>query len=376
MDLEFQTILYDGSAFLESALPAIPKSTAVYRIFDLHGQLIVLNKTSNLSHRLERFFGPHSERVRDLDLRQITSRIEFVRTFSPFETAYALYLERRKHFPGTYRRMKTFRYFTLLKINRKQRFPRVYASRQIKAGVDYFGPFTTRGQFARMKTALERTFKLRPCQFNIRGNDPHPDCLYFQMHTCSRPCNGDIDRAGYLEDVLRAMAFLQGRDDAIRQPWVEEMTRLAADMKFEEAETIKKKVERLQRARQEQQSLKDAFSDLQSFNFVIVLPSDTSSQVKIVIVRGGAIVAFRTHETATLRETLQSELSHSFDNNLPAPNREWLYDEFCLVCTFMVKSLQSVQFIRYEGNAEDTAVAIEKRMKRTNARRPPSIRSE
>ena len=376
MDLEFQTILYDGSAFLESALPAIPKSTAVYRIFDLHDQLIVLNKTSNLSHRLERFFGPHSERVRDLDLRQITSRIEFVRTFSPFETAYALYLERRKHFPGTYRRMKTFRYFTLLKINRKQRFPLVYASRQIKAGVDYFGPFTTRGQFARMKTALERTFKLRPCQFNIRGNDPHPDCLYFQMHTCSRPCNGDIDRAGYLEDVLRAMAFLQGRDDAIRQPWVEEMTRLAADMKFEEAETIKKKVERLQRARQEQQSLKDAFSDLQSFNFVIVLPSDTSSQVKIVIVRGGAIVAFRTHETATLRETLQSELSHSFDSNLPAPNREWLYDEFCLVCTFMVKSLQSVQFIRYEGNAEDTAVAIEKRMKRTNARRPPSIRSE
>ena len=35
--------------------------------------------------------------------------------------------------------MPTFRLFTLMKINRKQRFPRIYASREIKAGVDYFG---------------------------------------------------------------------------------------------------------------------------------------------------------------------------------------------------------------------------------------------
>ena len=106
--------------------------------------------------------------------------------------------------------MRTFRLFTLMKMNRKQRFPRIYASKQIKSGVDYFGPFVTRGQFTRLKTALERTFKLRPCLYNIRGNDPHPDCLYFQMHTCSRPCNNDIDRGGYLADVDAAIAFIQG----------------------------------------------------------------------------------------------------------------------------------------------------------------------
>src|SRR5437773_1399899 len=67
--------------------------------------------------------------------------------------------------------------------------------------VDYFDPVISRGQFGRLKTTLKRTFKLQPCLYNIRGNDPHPDCLYFQMHTCSRPCNNDIDRRGYLEDV-------------------------------------------------------------------------------------------------------------------------------------------------------------------------------
>lgn len=360
MDLAFQTVHYDASTFLEDALRAFPKGTAVYKIFDLHGQLIVLNKTSNLSQRMARFFGEHSERVKDLDLRQITSRIDYVRTFSPFETTYALYLERRRHFPKTYRRMKTFRYFTLMKFNRKQRFPRVYASRQIKSGVDYFGPFLTRGQFARMKTAVERTFKLRPCQFNIRGNDPHPDCLYFQMSTCSRPCNNDIDRSGYLSDVGAAMAFVQGHDAAIEQPWISEMTGLAAETKFEEAEAIRKRLDRLRRARQE---TKDVFPAIGTFNYVIALPSETSAQLKIAIVRGGAIVAFRGFETATLRTTLAVELARCFDPETPPPDSNWLYDEFCLVSTFMVKSLLAVPLIPFTG-VEETITAVEKQIEK------------
>jgi excinuclease ABC subunit C len=357
MELEFQTIPYVESTFLGDSLPTFPKGTAVYKIFDLHGQLIVLNKTSNLAQRMERFFGPHSEQVKDLDLRQITSRIEYVRTFSPFETTLALYLERRRFFPKSYRKMKTFRYFTLMKINRKQRFPRVYASRQIKSGVDYFGPFVTRGQFVRMKTTLERTFKLRPCLFNIRGNDPHPDCLYFQMNTCSRPCNNDIDRKGYLSDVGAAMAFVRGDDAAIEQTWIAEMTRLAAETKFEEAEAIRKRLDRLHRARHE---TKDVFPAIGTFNYVIALPSSASSRLKVAIVRGGAIVAFRDFEVATIRTSLAEELTHCFDPNNPSPESSSLYDEFCLVCTFMVKSLLTVPLIPYTS-AEETAAEIEKR---------------
>jgi excinuclease UvrABC nuclease subunit len=367
MEVEFQAVSYVGSTFLEDALPAFPKGTAVYKIFDLHGQLIVLNRTSNMSQRMARFFGEHSERVKDLDLRQITSRIEYVRTFSPFETTFVLYLERRRYFPKTYRRMKTFRYFTLMKINQKQRFPRVYASRQIKSGVDYFGPFVTRGQFVRMKTTLVRTFKLRPCPFNIRGNDPHPDCLYFQMNTCSRPCNNDIDRSGYLSDVGAAMAFVQGHDAAIEQPWIAEMTNLAAETKFEEAEAIRKRLDRLRRARHE---TKDVFPAIATFNYVIALPSVTAAHLKIAIIRSGAIVAFRDFETATLRSTLAEELARCFDPKMaPSLENNSLYDEFCLVCTFMVKSLLAVPLIPYTG-VEETINAIEKqrREKRKNSK--------
>src|SRR5215467_11121350 len=243
MEFRFEMLEYDKT------FPSLLRYSGVYKIFDVRGKLIVLDKTSNLFERFERYYGERSERVRDLDLREITGRIEYIRTDSTFETLYVLYRERKNHFPKTYRKMRTFRLFTLMKINRKQRFPRLYAARQIKPGVDYFGPFISRGQFTKLKTTLERTFKLRPCLYNIRGNDPHPDCMYFQMHTCSRPCNNDIDRRGYLEDVQQAVDFVEGHDEATANRLTEKMNSLASETKFEEAELIRRRLDRIRRSR-------------------------------------------------------------------------------------------------------------------------------
>ena len=104
MDVSFTVVPYDSPDFLEHVLPAIPKGSAVYKIFDTRGQLIVLDKTGNLSQRLERFFGPRSEFVKDLDLRTITSRIEYRPHLFAVRNAYLLYLERRGCFPKTIER--------------------------------------------------------------------------------------------------------------------------------------------------------------------------------------------------------------------------------------------------------------------------------
>ena len=69
MEFTFTEVHYDAGAFLERDLPHIPKSSGVYKIFDTHGELIVLDKTSHLFQRLDRFFGERSEKLKDLDLR-------------------------------------------------------------------------------------------------------------------------------------------------------------------------------------------------------------------------------------------------------------------------------------------------------------------
>jgi len=359
LDFEFTSIPYSNATFLSETLPGVPKGSAVYRIFDTRGQLIVLDKTSNLFQKLERYFGERVERVKDLDLREITSRIEFHRTWSPFETAYVLYVQRRQYFPKTYRKMRTFRLFTLMKVNRKQRFPRIYASKQIKAGVEYFGPFVSRGQFTRLKTALERTFKLRPCMYNIRGNDPHPDCLYFQMHTCSRPCNNDIDRRDYLADVDAAIAFIQGRDEEVEAPLLARMNALAGEEKFEEAELVRRQLEKVQRARKD---VKEKLPSIWSFDYLVLLPSDSTSRTKVAFVRAGSIIAFEEFETASLADSLPAEVARRFSEPAGPINHDWQYDEFCLVANYLVHPLKSVELVRLEAGM-DLAGYLRKRQK-------------
>jgi len=357
VELEFTTINYDRSTFLTEALPAIPKGSAVYRIFDSRGQLIVLDRTSNLFQRLERYFGERSELLKDLDLREITGRIEFRRTWSPFETTYVLYVQRRHHFPKTYRKMRTFRLYNLMKVNRKQRFPRIYASKQIKTGVDYFGPFITRGQFTRLKTSLERTFKLRPCLYNIRGSDPHVDCLYFQMHTCSRPCNNDIDRSGYASDVEAAIEFIQGHDEGLQARLISRINELAREERFEEAEILHRQIEKIQRARKE---YKDRFPSVWGFDYLALLPSDSAARTKIAFVRSGSIVRFEEFQTAALLDVLPAEVEQAFTAPLPPINRAWQYDEFCLVASYVVRPLKTVELVKV-GDGVDLAEYLKKR---------------
>ncbi len=355
MEFRFETIEYDKS------FPVLPKHSGVYKIFDVRGKLIVLDKSSNLFDRFERYYGERSERVRDLDLREITGRIEYIRTDSSFETLYVLYRERKHHFPKTYRKMRTFRLFTLMKINPKQRFPRIYATRQIKFGVDYFGPFISRGQFTKLKTMLERTFKLRPCLYNIRGNDPHPDCLYFQMHTCSRPCNNDIDRRHYLEDTQDAIAFIEGRDEEIERRFVQRMNDLAAEMKFEEAEVVRRKQDKVHRARSE---CKDTFFSVWKFDYLVVLGSDSVSRCKIAFIREGRIIAFEHYEVETLHETLAADLQRIFSAPIDRESNDATYDEFCLVANFIIDPLQSVDLLPARDTTNLPALVLERLQQR------------
>jgi excinuclease ABC subunit C len=361
MDFQFQAV---------EDRRAVPKHSAVYKIFDTRGKLIVLDKTSNLFERLERYYGERTELVRDLDLRQITGRIEYIRTDSTFETLYVLYRERKNYFPKTYRKMRTFRLFNLMKINRKQRFPRIYASRQIKSGVDYFGPFVSRAQFTRLKTTLERTFKLRPCLYNIRGNDPHPDCMYFQMHTCSRPCNNDIDRRGYLDDVRQAMLFAEGRDAEIEDDLVQKINNLAAETNFEGAELVRRRLERIHRARQD---YKDTFFSVWGFDYIAVLASDSVARCKIAFIRQARVAGFEQYEVESLKETLAPDLHRFFDAPAERDSADTRYDEFCLVSNFIVDPLQSVDLLPVRDIDNLPAKVLERLQQRKRKRKPTHV---
>jgi excinuclease UvrABC nuclease subunit len=208
---------------------------------------------------------------------------------------------------------------------------------------------------------------LRPCLYNIRGNDPHPDCLYFQMHTCSRPCNNDIDRRHYLQDVQDAIAFAEGRDEDIESACVQQMNDLAAEMKFEEAEVIHRKLEKVHRARQE---YKDTFFSVWNFNYVVVLASDSVSRCKLAFIRHGRVVGFEEYAVETLHEMLPPDLHRYFDAPVERESGDSIYDEFCLVANFIVDPLQSVDLLPVR-NVESLPEQVRERLQQRKRKRKP-----
>ena len=350
---EFKTIPQEEVRSHGEALPSVPRRSGVFRIFDVQGKLILLEKTHNLAQRIGRFYSEARE-ARALDLRDITERVEFCRTDSPLETLYLLHSERRRWFPDTYRTMGTLPRYYLLKINRRQRFPRLYAARQIKRGVAYFGPFQRRKDLERFKAVVERTFRIRPCHYNIRGNDPYPDCLYFQMRTCSKPCNADIGRRAYLEDIDDAIRFVQGGETETLSRMLGRIEELAEETRFEEAERLRRKLDRIKRARKE---YREPYRDLWSFDFVAVMESGSVRTKKIALILEGHIVTFEEHKVVDIEETLtlMTRAHRSVKPRAVSPERH--YEEFCLVSSFLHRRLESVQLVPL-GDPAETAAEI------------------
>ena len=87
------------------------------------------------------------------------------------------------------------------------------------------------------------------------------------------------------------------------------MNDLAAEMKFEEAEVVHRKLDKVRRARKE---YKDTFFSIWKFDYIAVLASDSVSRCKIAFIRQGRVVGFDQYEVDALAEALPPDLERFF----------------------------------------------------------------
>jgi excinuclease UvrABC nuclease subunit len=186
------------------------------------------------------------------------------------------------------------------------------------------------------------------------------------MHTCSRPCNNDIDRRHYLDDVQDAIAFVEGREEEMQQVFVQKMNDLAAETKFEEAELLHRRLDKIQRARKE---YKDTFFSVWNFNYIALLASDSVSRCKIAFIRQGRIVAFEQYDVETLKDTLDADLRRLYSAPLEPQSGDATYDEFCLVANFIVDPLQSVDLLSVRDTETLPQQVVERLQQRKRRRK-------
>src|SRR5439155_2924382 len=139
-----------------------------------------------------------------------------------------------------------------------------------------------------------------------------------------------------------AIAFVEGHDEKVERALTQKMSDLAGEMKFEDAELIRRRLDKLHRARHE---YKDTFFSVWNFNYVAVLGSDSVSRCKIAFIRQGRVIAFEHYETEALKEALDRDLHRFFDSPAERDSSDATYDEFCLVSNFILDPLQSVDLL-------------------------------
>jgi excinuclease ABC subunit C len=238
---------------LAERIAAIGDSPGCYLYKDASGRVIYVGKAKSLRKRVASYFQRgFGHPARTLRLVQEVVDIETIATDSEVE---ALLLENsliKELQPRFNVKLKDGKSYPLLAVTREP-FPRVFITRDRDLPeTDYYGPFVSAIELNRAYHFLQRVFRFRVCDLDIREDDPvrrsFRPCLNFHIKRCSAPCTTRVGAAEYGEDIRAMRAFVTGRG---KQPVVEGLTarmkQASSELRFEDAARLRDQLQSIDR---------------------------------------------------------------------------------------------------------------------------------
>ncbi len=235
----------DRLTHLKTIVSALPESPGCYQYFDQSGTIIYVGKAKNLKRRVSSYFlKTQTSRKTQILVSKICD-INYVVVPSDED---ALLLEN-----NLIKRYKP-RYNILLKDDKtypsvcvtNEHFPRVFKTRKIIPGAGtYYGPFSHAGTLNNMLELINRIYPLRRCRQAVTTEGieagKYKTCLEYHIKNCKAPCVGLQSRDDYMESVAEVREILKGNTRGVCAKLMQQMQQLAAEMRFEEAQELKRK---------------------------------------------------------------------------------------------------------------------------------------
>ncbi len=244
-------------AALAAKVCKVPDDPGCYLWKDAEGRVIYVGKAKHLRRRVASYIQRLADHpTRTLRMLQESVDLEWLVTDSEVE---ALLLENQliKDLQPRFNvLLKDGKNYPLLAVTREE-FPKVFITRDHnQTGADLLGPFTNAGELQRAYHFLQRAFRFRTCDLDIRENDPgrrhFAACLNWHIKRCSAPCTTRIDAAAYGEDIRAMRAFVTGRGakGSLIAGLRERMVTVAKELRFEDAARIRDQIEALGRLKE------------------------------------------------------------------------------------------------------------------------------
>ena len=233
--------------YLMQIVRRLPEKPGSYQYYDRNGDIIYVGKAKNLRNRVSSYFHTEVDRFKT---KVLVSKIWDISYTVVNTEEDALLLENnliKKYNP---------RYNVLLKDGKtypsicvtNELFPRIFKTRNInKKWGTYYGPYSHQGSMNAILELIKSLYHPRTCKLSITEEGikkgKYNVCLDYHIKNCGGPCIGKQSIQEYQKNIQQAREILKGNTRKILREMKEEMQALAEELRFEEAEMIKRKYE-------------------------------------------------------------------------------------------------------------------------------------
>lgn len=292
----------DGGLFipltmdLSEKIKLLPKKPGVYQFKDSEGTIIYVGKAKSLRNRVNSYFlknGGHTGRTRVM-VKRITD-FEFIVVQNELD---ALLLENnliKKYQP---------RYNVLLKDDKtypwicikNEPYPRIFPTRtKIEDGSLYFGPYASVRMMKTLLNLIRQLYKIRTCNYDMKAENIQKGkfkvCLEYHIGNCLGPCEGHQSRDAYESQIEDIREIIKGNISSVIRILKERMAKYADALEFENAQTIKEKIDLLQNYRSKSAIVNPNIGDIDVFTVTSDLNSGYVNYMKVI---DGAVVQSHT----------------------------------------------------------------------------------
>lgn len=298
---------------LKNKIASLPDSPGCYLYYDKQGTVIYVGKAKRLKRRVSSYFNRVHDSAKTNALVRNIADMKYVVVGSEddaFHLENSLIKEYKPRYNILLKDDKTYPWICVT----GELYPRVFLTRKVAHGVGkYFGPYANQSVVRTLLSLLRELYPLRSCRFPISfetiKKGSQSVCLDYHIHNCLGCCEGKISFDDYGEYIRQVKHILSGELQAVADYLMERMQSLAAELRFEEAEVIKKKYQLIEKYRAKSVVVTAAEQNIDVFAFE---PADNMAFVNYMHLRHGSVVQCVTFEYRTrLDESPEQILSYA-----------------------------------------------------------------
>ena len=198
------------------------------------------------------------------DISRIARKIYYCSSYNDFGSALTHYRIAKVVYPDSYSEMLTVPRQSYVRINPAAEWPFFSLTDKPFVSVEQkvFGPFPSRKAAADFIQILQDAFRLCQRPALLAGGQNPESCPYLQMSSCPAPCVGKMDRTEYLRYIADALCAAAGNAQKHTAKLKDQMKQSARQRAFEQAQLVKKRLDRLKSLRRSDYQWTTKLSDL------------------------------------------------------------------------------------------------------------------